>query len=88
MKTAVDKLAKEYGCAFMCLALVKPRSELARDWGFDKPTYGILDFDPAFAEVSLRWGDGSSQTLTEDAQLNDLILLPQFDEAQISVLFD
>jgi hypothetical protein len=43
MKTAADRLAKEYGCALMCLALVKPRSVLARDWGLNKPSYGILD---------------------------------------------
>jgi len=89
MKTVVDRLTKEYGDgAFMCLALVKPNSELAREWQFAKPVYGILDFDPAFADVTLRWGDGSWHMLTKANQLDDLILLPQFDEAQISELFD
>lgn len=30
--------------SFMCLALVKPRSELARSWKLEKPGYCIYEY--------------------------------------------
>lgn len=73
---------------FMCLALVKPRSKLASEWQLSKPAYCILEHSPAFGNVEIRWGDGSSQELKDATQLDDLILLRQFDEQAISEIFD
>ena len=58
----------------VCLALVKPRSRLEREWRLEKPGYGIYEYDRAFNRRELRWGDGSWQELTE-ADHEDLILL-------------
>ena len=86
--TAADKLEKTHGAAFTCLALIKPISVIAHEWNLEKPSYCIFEYSPAFSEVIIRWGDGSSQTLTDADQLNDLILLEQFDDAAISDIFD
>lgn len=86
---AVDAISKQHGpTAFMCLALVKPASALAREWRLTKPSYCIFDFDPAFGYVEIRWGDGSSQRLTRASDLDALILLRQFGEKEIEQLFD
>jgi len=87
MATAADKLSKTYG-AFTCLALVKPKSAIAKEWGLEKPSYCIFEFAPAFAEVMIRWGDGSWQKLIDSESLDDLILLHQYGEEEISQLFD
>jgi hypothetical protein len=70
-----------------CLALVKPRSGLHYAWKLDKPGYGIYEYDSAFGTRELRWGDGSSHRLS-DAEHDDLILFPQFDEKQVAALFN
>lgn len=85
--TAAEKLSKDYG-AFTCLALIKPRSPLARSLKLEKPAYGILEYSPAFAEVQLRWGDGSAVNLVAAAELNDVILLREYGEQAVSELFD
>lgn len=71
----------------MCLALVKPGSNLARQWDLPKPGYCIYEYDRAFGTREIRWGDGSWQELSVDDHA-DLILLPQFGEAEIDVLFN
>lgn len=69
--------------SFMCLALVKPRSELARSWRLAKPGYCIYEYTSwAVKKHEIRWGDGSGQDLDE-RDLDDLILIRQFDEAFI-----
>lgn len=85
--TAAEKMKKKYG-PLMCLALVKPNSNLASEWGLQKPGYCIFEFCPAFGLVEIRWGDGSGQRLEEAKQLDDLILLQQFSEKQVLELFD
>lgn len=88
MVTAIEKLEKEYGYQFECLALVKPRSELARELSVGKPCYCIFEYSPAFGEAQMRWGDGSFQNLETAEQLNDLIFLHDFGSNEISELFD
>ncbi len=85
--TAAEKLSETHK-AFTCLALVKPRSAIDREWNLEKPGYCIFEFDPSFAEVVIRWGDGSWQNIVDEEQLNDLVLLHEFGEDKISELFD
>lgn len=73
---------------FTCLALIKPHSELARAWKLDKPGYCIFEYSPAVGNVQIRWGDGSWQELNTNKELEDLVLLRQFDEQAVSDLFD
>lgn len=69
--------------SFMCLALIRPRSELARSWRLAKPGYCIYEYTSwAVKKHEIRWGDGSWQELDDD-ELDQLILLRQFDEAFI-----
>ncbi|EPT2758854.1 hypothetical protein [Vibrio cholerae] len=74
--------------SFTCLALVKPISKLAKQWGLTKPSYCIFDYSKATGTVEIRWGDGSGQQIETANELDDLILLQQFDDNQIAVLFD
>lgn len=69
-----------------CLALVKPRSNLARTWHLEKPGYCIYEYDRAFGTREIRWGDGSGQAIGA-AGHEDLILLPQFGEDRLNELF-
>lgn len=85
--TAAEKLKGSYG-AFICIALIKPRSVLASELQLSKPSYCILEYSPAFAEVQIRWGDGSWQNLTDAKQLDDLILLHDFGEETIDKIFE
>lgn len=87
MASAAERLSKKYG-AFLCLALVKPRSAIASAWKLEKPSYCIFEYSPAFSEVQIRWGDGSFQNLKDESELDDLILLHEFSDRQISELFD
>lgn len=84
---AADKLKGKYG-AFTCLALIKPTSSLASELQLTKPSYCIFEYSPAFAEVQIRWGDGSWQNLIDAKQLDDLILLHDFGEEAIDKLFE
>lgn len=74
--------------SFLCLALVKPRSKIASAWNLTKPSYCIFEYCGASGTVEIRWGDGSSQQINEVAELEELILLREFDEAVIFELFD
>lgn len=72
--------------SFMCLAVVKPRCELARGWKLAKPGYCIYEYMSWAVKMHMiHWGDGSWQEL-DDTELNDLVLLPQFDEAYIDAM--
>ena len=84
---AADFLKKTHG-GFTFLALVKPRSNISSKWNLEKPGYCIFEFDPAFGEVMIRWGDGSWQRLEEKNELDDLVLLEQFGEQDIERFFD
>lgn len=70
-----------------CLALIKPGSNLAKEWRLDKPSYAIYEYDKGFGSRELRWGDGSSHEIDE-ADHADLILLPQFDQDDTAWLFE
>ncbi|WP_020405842.1 hypothetical protein [Hahella ganghwensis] len=87
MASAAEKLSKQFG-PFTCLALVKPRSSIAIVWKLEKPSYCIFEYSPAFSEVQIRWGDGAFQNLEDESELDDLILLHEFSDEQISELFD
>lgn len=69
--------------SFTCLALVKPASGITREWKLAKPGYCIYEYTAwAVNKHEIRWGDGSWQELDEK-DLNDLILLHQFDATYI-----
>lgn len=70
-----------------CIALVKPGSPLARQWGFEKPTFGIYEYSKAFDKHELRFGDGSWQKLIP-AQFPDVILLAEDGSDLVGRLFD
>lgn len=70
-----------------CIALVRPGSDIARQWRFLKPTFGIYEYDKAFNSHMLRWGDGSWQELTP-GELDQLVLLEAHGEALVNQLFD
>lgn len=70
----------------LCIALIKPASELARRWDLAKPTYCIYEYDPAFSTREIRFGDGSWQSLSPQDH-NDLWLIPQLDQRAIDQLF-
>lgn len=73
--------------AITCVALVKPGSNLAKEWKLPKPAYGIYEYEPAFERRELRWGDGSWQLLTA-ADHKDLVLLSEHGEDLVGTLFD
>lgn len=85
---AAAKFKKSHGRSFTCLALVKTNSNIAREWKLTKPAYCIFEYSAAFAEVIIKWGDGSWQVLKTSKQLDDLILLEQFGEKEIDQLFN
>ena len=76
--------------SFTCLALVKPGSAIAEQWHLEKPSYCIYEYTCWGVDEDkheLRWGDGSWQKLGPE-DFDNLILLREFGEAQMSVLFD
>ncbi|EOX4130001.1 hypothetical protein ACPF4J_003143 [Vibrio cholerae] len=74
--------------SFTCLALVKPKSKLAKQWKLTKPSYCIFEHSRATGTVEIRWGDGTCQQIETAKELDDLILLQQFDDNKIADLFD
>lgn len=70
-----------------CLALVKPRSGLAREWQLGKPSYCIYEYAKAFGTYEIRWGDGSWQELTIE-QHADIVLMPEYGEDFLESLFN
>lgn len=68
-----------------CVALIKPRSELAKRWQANLPAYCIYDHDLCGGFGEIRFGDGSWQAMTA-ATIGDLILLPEIDEDQMRQL--
>lgn len=69
-----------------CIALVKPSSKLSYDWSLQKPTYGIYEYSKAFGTREIRFGDGSWQSLTDEAH-DDLVLLAEAGEELVDQLF-
>ncbi len=84
---AVEYLSKTHE-SFRCLALVKPRSEIASEWSLSKPVYCIFEFSKAFSEVTISFGDGSWQRLEKKEELDQLVLLEQFGDSEIDDIFD
>lgn len=73
--------------SFMCVALVKPDSKLAREWKLDKPAWCIYEYESwAVEKHEIRWGDGSWQRLGPD-DVDSIVLLREFGEAELDVLF-
>lgn len=70
-----------------CLALVKPRSGLARECRLGKPSFGIYEYDEAFGTYVIRWGDGSWHELTIE-QHADLVLMPEYGKDFLEALID
>ncbi len=83
MKTLVLKSAPQ--AKLFCVALIKPRSELAQQWRANLPAYCIYDFDACGGFGQIRFGDGSWQDITSNT-ISDLILLPELNEEQMDHL--
>ncbi|WP_232140444.1 hypothetical protein [Luteimonas sp. MHLX1A] len=74
--------------SFICVALVKPRSPLARDWNLPKPAFCLYEYTRwAVHKHEIRWGDGSGQRIDPE-DYDSLVLVHEFDEEALAVLFD
>lgn len=74
--------------SFMCAALVKPRSRVATANNLDRPAFCIYEYRSwAVEKHEIRWGDGRGQDLA-DEDLDSLILLREFGDAELDVLFN
>ncbi|MES9831726.1 MAG: hypothetical protein ABW139_05725 [Candidatus Thiodiazotropha sp. DIVDIV] len=89
MNSSIDRtVSSDMADPITCLALVKPRSVLAREWNLERPSYCIYEFDPSYEDGhQIRWGDGSWQNLSED-HFDSLVLLPEFANSDIDDILE
>jgi hypothetical protein len=74
--------------SFTCVALVKPGSRIAQDWNLQKPAFCIYEFTAwAVDKHSIRWGDGSGQSIAAE-DFDSLILLRELGEPALDALFN
>lgn len=74
--------------SFMCVALVKSNSSLAREWNLGKPAFCIYEYTSwSSNKHEIRWGDGSGQDLDPE-DFDSIILMREFGEPELDFLLN
>jgi hypothetical protein len=86
LPTSISTIQARPENSFSCVALIKARSKLSKEWKLAKPGYCIYEYDKGFNSHEIRWGDGSSHDLTAE-YFDDVVLLPQLNESTFDEIF-